>query len=145
MSRGHRPLTHAAVAAAMTLLLLAGGAAAHKITAPMAIVAGGDGSFAYEVTVTQTAATEYGSTTIDGTDNTDIGMWHADGFCVHLRDPGDYVFTVTGKLLNPRAKGTVSYTEDLCDGWSDTVTTTIDSPPVKITDRTWGALKGVYR
>jgi len=129
----------------LALGLCAGLAGAHEIDAPGAVQAGGAGHFAYDIIVTITAPIEYGGSRLDGTDNTDLWAWVEDGWCVDMVEPGDYTIPIEGNLVDIGSDGSVYYEHGMCDGWTDNVTTVILAPTVGTEERSWSAVKGLYR
>ncbi len=125
-------------------LLLAAPVLGHELTGPGYVIADVQGHFKYNVTLVVTSATEFGSTFLDGTDNTDVYVW-IDGFCLQTMTPGTFVFEVDGNLVNESANGTVVSTVSLCDSWTGTVTTTVVPFPVTAEIQTWGTIKSLYR
>jgi len=141
-----RPRTKLAAGFALAALIaLAAPAAAHELTGPAYVVADGEGHFAYELVLVIENPVEFGFAEEDGTDNTDIGHWIADGFCLTVIDPGTSAIPVEGNLLDATQSGTVIHTEFLCDGFLGVVTTTILPPGVATAPLTWGTLKARYR
>lgn len=126
-------------------MVLATAAAAHEFSAPATVTADGDGHFSYEITIEISTATEFAFVDIDGTDNTDIGHFIGDGFCMVVIEPGIYTETMEGTLLDPYENGSVIYTHAMCDGWTGQGTTIILAPTVANTPVTWSGLKALYR
>ena len=127
-------------------------AVAHQLTGPATVVAEAAGDFAYELTLVIAPAAEFLFSEMNGSDNTDIGWWTADGFCLEVVEAGTYPIEVTGTLVDPTLPGTVIYTHAMCNPWwQDTVTTTILPHPVSavpedvLEQRTWGAVKSLFR
>jgi hypothetical protein len=129
----------------MVLMLLATTADAHELTAPTVVTADGDGHFSYDITLEITSPIEFAYIDFDGSNNTDQGHWHADGFCMQLVEPGIYISTVEGNLLDPTQDGSVTYAHAMCDGWTGLVTTTIEAPAVATTAVSWSSLKAIFR
>ncbi len=129
----------------IVLLLWAGGAWAHEFSMPIAVSADGSGHFEFDVVVTISSPTLFGSSEIDGTDNTDVVHTWADGFCLGTWAAGTYVETVAGNLLDPAVGGSVMYRHDMCDGWVGTGTTMILPPTVGTEPVAWSLIKALYR
>jgi hypothetical protein len=127
------------------ILFLAGTVSAHEFIAPASVTANGDGFFSYEVTVVITSPVEFAYVDVDGSDNTDIGHFHGDGFCTTVIDPGVYTTPVEGSLLDPYVDGSVTYVHAMCDGWTGMGTTIIQAPAVAIMSVSWSSLKARYR
>jgi len=126
------------------IAILAGAALAHEIGAPVAVQADGAGHFEVDVTITITSPIEFGFSQEWDLGNTDVGM-HADGFCMTVIEPAEYVWTVSGNLLDPTQNGEVGYEHSMCDGWTGYVTTVILAPTVSAEASTWSAVKALYR
>jgi len=120
-------------------------AGAHEISAPAAVQADGDGHFLYAITVVITSAIELEVVYLDGTDNTDLGSWIADGFCMVIVEPGTYTEIMEGNLLDVAADRTIFYQQSMCDGWLGEVTTVILAPVVGTENESWSAVKSLYR
>ncbi len=101
------------------------------------------GHFSYDLTLVVSSITEFGSTHLDGADNTDVGVW-LDGFCLTTMAPGTSLIEVDGNLVNDSENGAVVATVDLCDGWTGVVTTLVVPFPVAHQTSTWGAVKSLY-
>ncbi len=120
-------------------------AGAHQLLAPAEVQADASGQFSYEAVLIVSSPVAYGSGEIDGRDNTDLGWAHFDGFCMVVRQPGSYPWTIAGKLADPSHNGSVRYREALCDGWEGEVTTLILAPVVPLDTATWSTVKAMYR
>lgn len=133
------------VVALLAAVLTASVAAGHSIILPQAVQADAAGHFTYDVIITISEPVEFGSEHMDGSDNTDIGVWWADGFCMSVINPGTFTTTIEGNLTDPAASGSVYYEFYVCDGWLGAGTTTILSLPVGTEATSWSAVKGLYR
>lgn len=128
----------------LIVTLSAGLATAHSISAPAYTQAEGDGHFSYDVTITITDPIEFACSYTDGTDNTDLGLTHADGFCTTVIEPGVLTWTIMGNLLDPELNGTVIYEHTMCDWWTGTTTTVILAPTVPVETTSWSSIKALY-
>jgi hypothetical protein len=128
----------------LLVLLLSAPAFGHELVGPTFVVADLQGHFAYNVTLTVTATTPFGSTHLDGSDNTDVALW-IDGFCQSTLAPGTTVIAVEGNLVNDGVNGSVVATVNLCDPWTGVVTTTVVPFPVADQTSTWSTVKSLYR
>ena len=128
-----------------TLVFLAASAGAHEFSAPATVVADGSGHFYYEVTVVITTPIEFAYVYVNGNDNTDIGEWFGDGFCLNVVEPGIYIDSVEGNLLDLSLDGSVYYEHAMCDGWIGSGTTVILAPTVGTDAVSWSVVKGRYR
>ncbi|HOX24174.1 MAG TPA: hypothetical protein PLL30_00290 [Candidatus Krumholzibacteria bacterium] len=126
-------------------LIVSAAAAAHDLTGPASVVADAAGHFAYEVTLVVTSPTEFAWSEIDGSEGTDLGWQIFDGFCLETIEPGTYAIPIEGNLLDPQVPGVVHYSHFLCDGWEETVSTTIVPLSVGLEPATWGDVKSLYR
>jgi len=115
----------------------------HDLNGPHFVFADVLGHFSYDVTLVVTSTTEFGSTYLDGSDNTDLEVW-IDGFCLNAMEPGTSVIAVEGNLINESSNATVVSTVNLCDGWTNSVTTTVVPFPVASQASTWGTVKSLY-
>lgn len=129
----------------LVLVLTAGLASAHQFTAPATVPADGAGHFSYEVTVVIESPIEFAYVYVNGLDNTDLGEWYGDGFCMTVVEPGTYLETVSGSLVDPGEQGSVYYEHAMCDGWTGSGTTVILPQTVGAESRSWSVLKGLYR
>jgi hypothetical protein len=125
-------------------LVLAVPAFGHDLIGPPYVLADLQGHFSYDLSLVVTTATQFGSTFLDGADNTDVEVW-IDGFCLETMTPGTSLIAVSGNLVNDSANGTVVSTVNLCDDWTGTVTTMVVPFPVGTEARTWGTVKSMYR
>ena len=128
---------------ALTALVAVAGA--HEIIAPTSVQADGSGHFSYEITVVITSAAEFATAELDGSDNTDVESWIADGFCMVVIEPGTYSEIFEGNLIDVALAGSVSYSHSMCDGWTGAVTTVILAPVVGTENESWSAVKSLYR
>ena len=140
-----RQLALAYRASTLALALSIGSVQAHELQMPAQVQADAGGHFSIDVVVVLTSATEFASSTTDGTDNTSLGNSIADGFCYQLYQPGNYASSINGQLLNPALDGTVLYYVSYCDGWNAQRSTTIRSATVGADESSWSAIKALYR
>ena len=131
---------------AFLLFSSAAGATAVYI-APESVMAEGDGSFSFEVTLVAgedcVGWTGYG---YGGSENVTGGMF-ADTFCIDPQPiaPGSELkFEVTGNLIDPKQFGTVWSSSAFCTGGGGEAETIILAPSVSNEDQSWGALKAKY-
>ncbi|MCP4090406.1 MAG: hypothetical protein GY746_11540 [Gammaproteobacteria bacterium] len=129
----------------VSLLLTSTTLSAHELHCPDYVPANGAGYFEYEVIITITSPAEFGYIWVDGTDNTDIGEWIADGFCMATWNPGQFTETVTGHLLNLHSSGSVVYEHYMCDGWTGIGTTIILPPAIGNETTSLGHVKNLFR
>jgi hypothetical protein len=129
----------------VALMLISTTLSAHEFHCPDYVAANGDGYFEYEVVVTITSPAEFGYIWVNGNDNTDIGEWHADGFCMATWNPGQFTDTVTGHLLDLHSSGSVIYDHYMCDGWTGTGTTIILPPAINNETTSVGHVKNLFR
>jgi hypothetical protein len=128
----------------LLVLLISLPAFGHELVGPTFAVADLQGHFAYNLTLTVTSTTPFGSTHLDGSDNTDVALW-IDGFCQTTLGPGTTVIAVEGNLVNDGVNGSVVATVNLCDPWTGVATTTVVPFPVADQTSTWGTMKSLYR
>jgi hypothetical protein len=136
---------HLALAAVLASLVAVAPLAAHEISAPDVIQADGSGAFTWVITVTITSPIEFAYAEWDGTDNTDVGVQIADGFCMVVIEPGTQEFVIAGNLLDPTEQGSLTYTHAMCDGWDGTVSTTVLPPSVSVEQTSFSTLRERYR
>ncbi len=125
-------------------ILVPGAASGHQLTGPPTVLADATGHFAYELTLVVESVTELAWYEIDGSENTDIGHLIFDGFCLEPIEPGTYPVPIAGNLLDPETEGVVHDSHFLCDGWEQTLTTTILPQGVAAQEQTWSGVKCLF-
>jgi hypothetical protein len=139
-------MRHTVLTLAILLFSSAAGATAQYI-APEFVMAEGDGSFSFEVTLVAgedcVGWTGYG---YGGSENVTGGMF-ADTFCIDPQPiaPGSELsFEVTGNLIDPTQFGTVWSSSAFCAGGGGEAETVILAPSVSTEEQSWSVLKGKY-
>ncbi len=144
------------------VLLLAGGilvlpcrTSSHTLEAPAFVQSDSGGHLYFEAVFTVGPGDAvFGYWTIDGSDNTDFGIMHADGFCLGTLEEGTVdVLPVAANLVDLDQTGTVIIEYYICYDQAYFTQTTILTPivaglfdPSEVGEQTtWGAIKATYR
>jgi len=136
-------------------LVLPCGAFGHILEAPAFVQPDNNGHFYFEAAFTAGPGDAvFGYWTIDGSDNTDFGIWHADGFCLGTIAEGEVdILPVEANLVDLGQPGNVTIEYYICYDQVYFAQTTIMpaiiagvSDPIEVGEQTtWGAIKATYR
>ena len=136
------------IPAGLLIALCAAAAGAQTISAPPAVLADGDGAFAYTVEMTYPpSGASFGGYTIYSVENISEGTMFIDGFCMSWVDGGSSgSYEVAGTLADPTLQGRIDLEWFICEPYVSLYRETLILPQsVEAEAETWSSIKSIYR